>query len=545
MYINKIKIHNFKCFKDYELSCNSQLNILVGMNDIGKTTILEAINLCLTGFFRGKYLKNNLTQDVFNNDCIKNYLDNIKSDINTPLPDCSIELYFQDADPMLLGKENSDNENVACITYKIKFASKYSEDYEIYKSLGTPYSLPIEYYDIEWINSAGKDVTGRTVPYKSILIDTDSSVRNNNDVQISRIIQENLEEKELVGISQLYRKMNDNFINDEIMTNVNKKLSQNTHILNTTIQLDTESLNQSDWEKSVITRINSTPFDFVGKGTQAAIKIELSLTSGKADKSSIILIEEPENHLTYSKMNKLISEITKLNNEKQIFITTHSSFVANKLNIKNLILLSKDKNTSFSRLTPETINFFEKKPGYDTLRLLLCKKAILVEGDADELIVQKAYLNKNGILPIENDIDVISVGNTFLRFLEISTLLEKETIVVTDNDGDIEQLKNKYENYLGKNEKNFIKICYDYETHIEQGNLRSKNGGTFNYDTLEPCMLRANNLDTLNEILETNKSTDDELIYYMVNNKTECALKIFDTTQNIKFPKYIEDSINE
>ena len=67
MYINKIKIHNFKCFKDYELSCNSQLNILVGMNDIGKTTILEAINLCLTGFFRGKYLKNNLTQDVFNN----------------------------------------------------------------------------------------------------------------------------------------------------------------------------------------------------------------------------------------------------------------------------------------------------------------------------------------------------------------------------------------------------------------------------------------------------------------------------------------------
>ena len=88
----------------------------------------------------------------------------------------------------------------------------------------------------------------------------------------------------------------------------------------------------------MITRINSTPFDFVGKGTQAAIKIELSLTSGKADKSSIILIEEPENHLTYSKMNKLISEITKLNNEKQIFITTHSSFVANKLNIKNLIL---------------------------------------------------------------------------------------------------------------------------------------------------------------------------------------------------------------
>lgn len=545
MYISKIKIHNFKCFKDYELSCNPQLNILVGMNDIGKSTILEAIHLCLTGFFRGKYLKNNLTQDVFNNNCIKNYLDNIKSDVNTPLPYCSIELYFQDADPILLGKENSDNENVACITYKIKFDSKYCEDYEIYKSIDQPYSLPIEYYDIEWINSAGKDVTGRTIPYKSILIDTDSFMRNNNDLQISRIIKENLEKKELVDISQLYRKMNDNFINDEIMTNINKKLSQNAHILNATIQLDTESLNQSGWEKYVITKINATPFDFVGKGTQAAIKIELSLTSGKADKSSIILIEEPENHLTYSKMNKLISEITKLNKEKQIFITTHSSFVANKLNIKNLILLSDNKNTSFSKLTPKTINFFEKKPGYDTLRLLLCKKAILVEGDADELIVQKAYLNKNGILPIENDIDVISVGNTFLRFLEISTLLKKKTIVVTDNDGDIKQLENKYKNYLGENKKDFIKICYDNETHRKQGELKSKNGGTFNYDTLEPCMLRVNKLEILNEILEINTSSDDELIYYMVNNKTECALKIFDTTIDINFPKYIEDSINE
>ena len=30
MYISKIKIHNFKCFEDYELHCNPQINILVG-----------------------------------------------------------------------------------------------------------------------------------------------------------------------------------------------------------------------------------------------------------------------------------------------------------------------------------------------------------------------------------------------------------------------------------------------------------------------------------------------------------------------------------
>jgi predicted ATP-dependent endonuclease of OLD family len=36
-------------------------------------------------------------------------------------------------------------------------------------------------------------------------------------------------------------------------------------------------------------------------------------------------------------------------------------------------------------------NILNKLPGYDTLRLILCNKAILVEGPSDELIVQKAY----------------------------------------------------------------------------------------------------------------------------------------------------------
>ena len=184
-----------------------------------------------------------------------------------------------------------------------------------------------------------------------------------------------------------------------------------------------------------------------------------------------------------------------------------------------------------------------KKPGYDTLRFLLCEKAILVEGDADELVVQKAYLNKHNKLPIEDEVDVISVGTSFLRFLEIADLIKKNTIVVTDNDGDIEALEKKYENYLGKNEKEYVKVVYDKATHIEQGSLIAKNGGKFNYDTLEPCLLRANDLKTLNEILDLSKESDDDLIKYMVSNKTECALKIFDTKESISFPDYIEDAI--
>ena len=73
-----------------------------------------------------------------------------------------------------------------------------------------------------------------------------------------------------------------------------------------------------------------------------------------------------------------------------------------------------------------------------SLRMILCKKAILCEGDSDELVIQKAYMQLNdGRLPIEDGIEVISVGVSFLRFLEIADCIQTKIAVVTDNDGDL------------------------------------------------------------------------------------------------------------
>lgn len=543
MYIKKIIIKNFKCFKDFSFELNKHMNILVGDNNEGKSTILEAIHLCLTGIFRGKYLRNNLTQDIFNNEIVNNYIEDVEINKNVTLPEMLIELYFEDADPILNGMENSQNKNEACISLCVKFDTRYQEEYQILKEKEEIVTLPIEYYKIDWKNSADKDITARTIPIKSILIDTsDANIRNGSDNCIARIVKDKLEEKEIIDISQAYRKIRDIFIKDSTIKSINTRLSEESHFLDNTIEIDVEMLNRNDWEKAIITKINEVPFDYIGKGEQSSLKIELSLTNKRAENSGILLIEEPENHLTYAKLNKLINDISKLGKEKQIFITTHSSFVANKLGIENLELLNNKLLTKFENLTEDTRKFFIKKPGYDTLRFLLCKKAILVEGDADELIIQKAYFDKHKKLPIEDEIEVISVGTTFLRFLELADLLKKETVVVTDNDGDIEALEKKYKNYIKLNKKEYVEICYDKETHVNQGMLK-KNNGNFNYDTLEPCMVRANNLKTLNKILKQDFQTEDELIKYMVNNKTECALEIFESNENINYPIYIEEAI--
>jgi putative ATP-dependent endonuclease of OLD family len=225
------------------------------------------------------------------------------------------------------------------------------------------------------------------------------------------------------------------------------------------------------------------------------------------------------------------------NGSIQILISTHSSFVANKLGIANLILLNDTKFARLDDLTSETQKFFEKLSGYDTLRLILCKKAILVEGDSDELVVQKAFMiSNNGKLPIEEGVDVISVGTSFLRFLEIAEKIEKNVAVVTDNDGNIDAINNKYINYLGENEKSFINICFDKT--IDAGLLEK-----FNYNTLEPKILKANGLQKMNTILETSYDNENDMNKYMNRNKVECALKIFETKEDVCFPQYILESI--
>lgn len=177
--------------------------------------------------------------------------------------------------------------------------------------------------------------------------------------------------------------------------------------------------------------------------------------------------------------------------------------------------------------------------------MILCKKAILVEGDSDELIVQKAYMKThNGNLPIQDQIDVISVGTSFLRFLELADALNISVAVITDNDGDINALEDKYSNYLGENQKSNIKICYDKA--VDSGNLMIGKK-PYNYNTLEPKLIKANsnNLQLFNSLFGTSYTELDDLRKYMKHNKTECALAVYDSDIDIVFPEYILEAIND
>lgn len=118
----------------------------------------------------------------------------------------------------------------------------------------------------------------------------------------------------------------------------------------------------------MITEFDSIPYSNAGRGLQCLLKTELALNNINTNKDKIILIEEPENHLSYSNMNNLIDILQEnsIKESSQIIISTHISFVLNKLGLENLILLSNKKSSKITNLSSDTEKYFKAISGYDT-----------------------------------------------------------------------------------------------------------------------------------------------------------------------------------
>lgn len=563
MYISKVTILNFKCFKGrFCLDLNRGLNVLVGNNETGKSTILEAMHLALSGLLNGKHLRLELTQDIFNNDTRNEYLQSLKGPTEVepiPLPpEIIIEVFIDGVEDDSLralfeGNGNSTKQKACGVQLRIGLNETHLPYYEELVKSGDVQSIPIEYYHFLWSSFARDErITPATIPIKSALIDSSSHrYQNGSDVYIARILRDHLEAPDKIKVDQAHRKMRDAFMNDPAIRRVNELIRDAVNISDKKVELSVDLSNRNAWETSLVTYLDDVPFHHVGKGEQCIVKTKLALSHKKSQEANILLLEEPENHLSHTKLNQLIRHIKDANVAKQVIISTHSSFVANKLGLDSLILLNVDAETQlrkevrFGDLSSGTKDYFERLSGYDTLRLILCKKAILVEGDSDELIVQKAYrIAHYDRLPIQDEVDVISVGTAFLRFLEIASKISKPVAVVTDNDGDVAAVNEKYKDYLGKNKKQFIQICFD-EIEDNGGLKIGKDQKPFNYNTLEPKFVKANGgLNKINALLGTDFVDIDELHKYMRSKKTECALRIFDTNEIITFPQYIFDAIN-
>lgn len=526
--ILSVHVRNFKIFDKFDLSLNPDLNILVGNNEAGKSTLLEAVELALTRKLGGRAIDYDLSPYLFNRACAEAYLKEINEGRKVAPPSIVIEVVLKPTQELapLKGKNNLSKEDLVGIRLEIAFDPDYKEEYaRMLEDMGVKRMVPTEYYRVNWFGFSGNAVTARSLPLEVFSIDaTTVKLQSGTDQYVQGVISSTLDPKERVALAVAYRKLRETFSQEAAIKAINAKIKTGSISAKAlTIGLDVGQ--KAQWESNLVPHLDALPFQLSGKGEQTALKIMLALER-KATDSDVVLIEEPENHQSFSSMNQLIAKVSDKCKDKQIIITTHSAYVLNKLGIEKVQFLHGNQVTSLAKLPPETRDYFQKLSGYDTLRLILAKRAILVEGPSDELIVQRAFLDKHRVLPLQRGVDVINVrGLSFGRFLDIAVQLKKPVDVVTDNDEDYQgKVVDRYKDYVSST----IKVHADPDSSAR---------------TLEPQLVKYAGRAAINQVLETTYPDDVALIAYMIANKTECALKIFQSQHSIQFPPYIRDAV--
>lgn len=526
--IQRLIIHNFKGIKKADISFNDFKNIIVGNNGVGKSTIIEALSLAL-GYGLNKlevtpYLFHTLAVEQFKVDKVP--------------PIITIEVFFDTKKDEFSGTNNTLHTLSRGLQLKICFDDEsYSELYELEKE--TCIHIPCEYYKIERNWFSDKPVKQLLIPYYVQLVDSSSNYFNSSSNQyIAHLLRKYIGDNDFTKIKSSLRYLKQGFEEQQNITEINTRLKQERENLEVSIDITSKIILRD----ILCPFLENIPIEQIGAGELCILKTMLSIDKNhQTDKPKIIIIEEPESHLSHTKMYELISKIEENINAQntQLIITTHNNFIANKLDLANLILIENEngeiKTQKIQNDDKDKFKFFTKVSNYPTLRLILCNSAILVEGPTDEMVLTYYYYRQYGRHPFDDNIEVISVeGVGFKEYVNIVSPFQKKVAVITDNDGkDLDSLKKQRGlEILPKN----VPIYTENDTTL---------------NTLEPSFVRKNQrkIQELSDAVRIHKKPNDteaDLAAFMKNNKTEWAFKLLNKVDKLDFsvPDYIVNAVN-
>ncbi|MDY7893057.1 ATP-binding protein [Aeromonas caviae] len=162
--ITKIRIRGYRIYKDFTLYPNPKKNILIGDNDAGKSTLMEAVSLALNGRIGGRNVLDELNPHWFNSELVDQFVAARNAGDKPSFPEILIELYLRDDAELqvLCGAVNTDVPTNACPGVFLRIFP--NEEYQdmLDEWLKAPSELlPVEYYMYEWRSFADCELIKR------------------------------------------------------------------------------------------------------------------------------------------------------------------------------------------------------------------------------------------------------------------------------------------------------------------------------------------------------------------------------------------------
>lgn len=517
-YIKKINLINFKRFDKFTVDFDDKINIFIGDNEAGKSSILTAIEIVLSGS-RNKVETIGL-ESLFNSRVINEFLQSDKK--YEDLPELLIELYLNEQNNEDVNGKNNKDEIICdglrliCKPNDDEFGKDIKEILQQEKVI-----FPFEFYSINFKTFADQPYSGYKKYLKHIFIDnSQTSSEYAMKEYVKDIYNANVENStEKFSFQNHYRAHKEKFKVD-VLSKLNNRVR-----VKEDYNFGIKSNSKSNLETDLTILEGNINIENKGKGRQCMVKTELTLNRSDVD-LDIVLIEEPENHLSHINMKKLIQKISGANN-KQIFIATHSDLISSRLDLRKAILLNSTntEKLSLKNLREDTANFFIKAPDNNILEFVLSKKVILVEGDAEYILMEAFYKKVTSRKLEDDDVHIISVdGTSFKRYLDIAMILDIKTAVIRDNDG-------KYQ-----------ENCVDNYSDYKRPNIEIFADKNSDRSTFEICTYK-DNTKLCDDLFGSGRKTLT-VQDYMLKNKADAAFEILDKKEEeINVPQYIIDAI--
>ena len=168
--------------------------------------------------------------------------------------------------------------------------------------------------------------------------------------------------------------------------------------------------------------------------------LEFKYRKSKDTFANFLIIEEPEAHIHNHIQKTLFDKLDY--GDTQIIYSTHSTQISEVSNVENINILAKKSNYAevyqpSTGLRAENINQVQRYLDAVRTNLLFAKGVILVEGDAEEILIPIMVKNVFGISLDELGISLINIRST--GFENVAQLFHKDRIqrkcaILTDLD---------------------------------------------------------------------------------------------------------------
>ncbi len=534
--IKEVRIYGYKKFVDYKVEFKDKLNIIVGDNESGKSTIVEALNIVINRTLPFKELS--ALKYFFNVDNVKKYFNECNKD---NLPSIVIEVDFEVEESKNIQHENFygarflenlTNNNFDNRKFGIMFECIPDSDFidEITQAISKG-EIPYEYYLLSWKTYKDEVLKVKSrKPVRTYLLDNTKSL---DSYSINRYS------------SDLFKVLK----SDEEQKNIKHKFFNISEQLYTGNELDITStrkfnilVENTNFSKYISILDREVLLELKGKGRERSIITELALQNNSD--VDVVIIEEPEINLSNINLNKLISKIEKEYIEsgdtkiKQMILSTHSNLIASKLELDNIIYLGGGEAILFREIEHNTVLYFKKLDNNNIVDILNSEKNIIVEGASEYILIPelfKKYNVENGEIKkkclSEYNIKISSgQGISFKHYRDILERRGSKAVFITDNDKEPDKI--------------YSISDHDRFNVISSSNLDDWTFEVALYNSNEQKLKEIFDIESDNRVTNTYRgiAQDSKTLAYMLNNKTKVAYKLIEHVDNLIIPEYIKEA---